>query len=129
MSEEEPRRRIARESDDVGVRLRLYEERTDARLHAGSETMAQLKEQIAELTPKPRSAWPYVTFGFMAVLALAGWIWQAARYPERAEFEQMRRDLGQRIDTTNSKLLDLVLEQERTRGVLQRLEKLGERRR
>ena len=120
---EDPRRRIARESDDVGMRLRLFEERTENRLRAGAETMSAMRTQIEELKPKPRSVWPFITGGCAVIVALMGWVWQASRYPERPEFEQNRVEMNQRFDAINTKLLNILLEQERVRGSLERIEK------
>lgn len=125
MSEDQqsPRTRTARDSDDTGVRLRLYEERTDARLREGATAMATMRAAIAEIKPKPRSAWPFVTFGFAVALAFGGWIWQAARYPDRQDLAEVNR----RIEMVNGKLIDIVLEQEKIRGALVRLQEAKRR--
>ena len=125
MSEDQqsPRNRTARESDDTGIRLRLYEERTDARLRAGAETMDGLRQAIDELKPKPRSAWPFLTFGFVVALAMAGWIWQAARYPDRQDLAEVNR----KIEIGNSKLVDIIIEQEKIRGAIVRLQEAKRR--
>lgn len=121
------RLRTARESD-VGYQLGVFKERTEERLKQGAQTMAELREKVEELTPKPKPPWPLLSFGFVAVTALCGWVWQLARYPDRSEFESAKTEASQHLREIDSRLSSINLELERLRTQLAQKGRNAERR-
>jgi hypothetical protein len=57
---------------------------------------AELAAEIAGVRPKPASKMPYYAMALTVFLAFAGALWQAAKYPDRPEFNTARSALEQR---------------------------------
>jgi hypothetical protein len=88
-------------------------ERTEERLNAGSSTMAKLNEQIERVNAKIDTPW-YKVVGFIlpAVFAVVSVVWQMARNPSGAEFEELKRQVWQ-VQGQNDKIdtkLDMMLQ-------------------
>ena len=66
----------------------------ERRLVAGVTQFTELKNGIGALQPKPRSFVSILPF-LIPVIILAGtMLWQAARYPDRREFESLKTELS-----------------------------------
>jgi hypothetical protein len=65
-------------------RQREKEAATDARLREGAEAFSDLRKAIA---PKPMSLVKILPVLVVGVLSLLGFVWAAARYPDRHEFD------------------------------------------
>jgi len=65
-------------------RQREKEATTDARLREGAEAFSDLRKAIA---PKPMSLVKILPVLVVGVLSLLGFVWAAARYPDRHEFD------------------------------------------
>ena len=72
------------------------------RLADGAETFASLKRRLQKLeTPKPLQVTKVAAVVIGALAMVFGWVWQAARYPDRAEYSALKTriaDLRERLD-------------------------------
>lgn len=88
-------------------------ERTEERLNQGSSTMSKLNEQIERVNAKIDTPW-YKVVGFIlpAVFAVISVVWQMARNPSGAEFEELKRQVWQ-VQSQNQSFdtkLDMILQ-------------------
>lgn len=82
-------------------------ENIEKRLKDGAETFGEVKRAIAEvrkeigvayekfreaIAPKPISPLRVLAIAFPIFVVVAAWIWQAASYPGRGEFDRLRDD-------------------------------------
>lgn len=113
-----PALRAPTEPGDIDSRLRHVEDRiarsewkaevTDKRLHEGAESFEMTRQSLELLRsrleeairPKPFPAWKLAGLFAGLVSLVAGWIWQAARYPDRQEFQSLQS----KVDTELEKL-------------------------
>jgi hypothetical protein len=71
------------------------------RLNVGAENFTNIRRSQASLerelqevkTPKPIQTWRMAGFVLTVVVMVAGWIWAAARYPDREEYNALEREL------------------------------------
>jgi hypothetical protein len=77
------------------VLLPEMERRLTERLNAGANKFGALEEQ---LRPKPRSPWTYIGALFGIVVFVGSIIWQAAKYPDREEFQAANAGAGDKIE-------------------------------
>lgn len=86
---------------DLTTRMAILESQQaniDTRLREGAETFATFRDSLRTLTARvePRAVTPsrIAAAAFALVVSLgipiASWIWQAARYPDRSEFNGIR---------------------------------------
>lgn len=105
--------RIRRDSDEwrdehiqahmtISDRLTKAEGRDEAverRLAEGVQTFTDIRTELRAMSPKPLSTWKVIGFILGPVLALlvlvGGFIWQAAKYPDRSEFEDAKKQIGE----------------------------------
>jgi len=91
--------------------LEWWRVEVERRLGTGVAQFTELKSAVNALQPKPRSFLSMLPF-LVPVIILAGtMLWQAARYPDRKEFEAVRAELWQiRLEQVQSSAkLDLIL--------------------
>lgn len=77
-------------------------DRHDERLNAGSNAFSKLENQIEQLNKKINPTWPAVIAVFVA---LSGYIWVAARYPDAKEFGALRERVDN-LTTTQAGLIE-----------------------
>jgi hypothetical protein len=98
------------EHDMRALQLRQRERETavDGRLREGAEAVSDLRAAVA---PKPLSLVKFLPTLIDGVLSLLGFVWAAAQYPSRREFETLKADLSairlEQVQTTAK--LDLIL--------------------
>jgi hypothetical protein len=98
------------EHDMRAMQLRQRERDTavDGRLREGAEAFSQLRAAVA---PKPLSLVKFLPTLIVGVLSLLGFVWAAAQYPSRREFEAVKADLSairmEQVQTTAK--LDIIL--------------------
>ena len=59
----------------------------ERRLHEGVATFEGIKREVGALQPKPRSFLSMLPFLIPVVILAGTMLWQAARYPDRREFD------------------------------------------
>lgn len=69
-------------------------ETVNERLDRGAATFSDLRRATELLTPKPTPPWKIVGIVVTVAVLLAGWVWQAAKYPNRDEFNSVREEVG-----------------------------------
>jgi len=78
------------------LRVEVQQESIDKRLREGAESFSTLRKSIDEvhekIKPKPVPTWKVVAVAITALALLGGWVWQAAQYPDRDEFEAVRQE-------------------------------------
>jgi prefoldin subunit 5 len=96
----------------VGQQIAVFDDRIKAihhRLNEGSKTIATMQHGLDE-TRKPISKVAVASIVIALLVPVGGslgmLIWNAARYPERSEFEAVRADLTGRINTNASMVHD-----------------------
>jgi len=90
---------------DLHWRVQDLERRVEERLRSGAATFDKLweaintvrdeaREQIDALKPKPMPAWKILAALAGVAIFVGTLIWQAARYPDRDEYNDVRGDVG-----------------------------------
>ena len=77
---------------------------TELRLREGAESFSELRRAVA---PKPMSLVKMLPVLVVAVLSLLGFVWAAARYPDRHEFDT-------KLNTVQADISAIRLEQVQT---------------
>ena len=83
---------------------RERETATETRLREGAESFSELRRAVA---PKPMSLVKMLPVLVVAVLSLLGFVWAAARYPDRHEFDT-------KLNTVQADISAIRLEQVQT---------------
>jgi hypothetical protein len=78
-----------------------------------SETQKNIGASLARLSPQPISPWKVVVGGFAIFVTVATLIWNASRYPDRAELNAVRAEMAERR-------AELAARQDQTIGELRR---------
>lgn len=81
--------------------LEHHEQATRQRLDQGAQHFSKLETALENLKPKPKTL-QIIGVGFGIVTFVGALIWQAARYPDRTEFNQAIRQLQQENSTTSA---------------------------
>lgn len=84
------------------------------RLNVGAENFTNIRRSQANLerelqdvkAPKPVQTWRVAGFALTVAVMLAGWIWAAARYPDRADYNALEHELRTTREQTNLRLQD-----------------------
>lgn len=95
-------------------KIHKLEWRSDAfndRLNMGSSTFAEMKHELDQLKPKPIHAWKIISTIIGVALVIAGFIWQAARYPDRTEYNANVYRTNQENITMQREIQDLKEQQ------------------
>ena len=66
----------------------------ERRLTAGVAQFTELKSAVNDLRPKPRSFVSMLPFLIPMIILAGTMLWQAARYPDRREFESVKTELA-----------------------------------
>ena len=67
--------------------LEFWRLEVERRLHEGVATFEGIKREVGALQPKPRSVLSMLPFLIPVVILAGTMLWQAARYPDRREFD------------------------------------------
>ena len=67
--------------------LEFWRLEVERRLHEGVATFEGIKREVGALQPKPRSFLSMLPFLIPVVILAGTMLWQAARYPDRREFD------------------------------------------
>lgn len=108
-------------------RVKDLERRVEERLRAGTETMSRLKssldavhkeamESIEALRPRPTPWWKIASIAVGVASVIGALIWQAARYPDRQEFEAGQERQSDNLDRVRGHVNEIKLEQVQIRG-------------
>lgn len=81
--------------------LEHHEQAIKQRLDQGAAHFSKLEQSLEEMKPKPRIL-PILGVGFGIVTFVGALIWQAARYPDRTEFNQAIQQLQHENSSTSS---------------------------
>lgn len=72
------------------------QEAIEKRLREGAAAFASVRDSIddvrEQIKPKPVPTWKVIAASLSALALIGGWIWQAAQYPNRDEFEAVRSE-------------------------------------
>lgn len=95
--------------------MEWQQESIDKRLNEGAETFSEVRQSIKDiheqLKPKPIPMWKVASFALTIMLLVGAWIWQAARYPDRDEFNEARQTGEAKTDLVQIEVTHLKLEQ------------------
>jgi len=79
-------------------RLEWELEQVETRLDKGAQAFSDIRNEHQQLrdavAPKPTPTWKVIAVGLTVITLLAGWVWQAAKYPNRDEFDTVRREVN-----------------------------------
>ncbi len=91
---DEPERKLTRPGGVPGATvydrvlgLEFWRLEVERRLHEGVATFEGIKREVGALQPKPRSFLSMLPFLIPVVILAGTMLWQAARYPDRREFD------------------------------------------
>ena len=74
--------------------LEFWRLEVERRLHEGVATFEGIKREVGALQPKPRSFLSMLPFLIPVVILAGTMLWQAARYPDRHEFEDVKTQMN-----------------------------------
>lgn len=78
-------------------RVEWEHESIKKRLAEGAKSFSEVRtglEQIKdELKPKPTPLWKMVSVAITIGIIVCAWVWQAAKYPDRAEFNRVHQQV------------------------------------
>jgi hypothetical protein len=81
------------------TQVEFRQEEIDKQLHEGAESFVSIRKAIDDVQdqvrPKPVPTWKIVAVAITAMALLGGWVWQAAQYPNRDEFEAVRAETSE----------------------------------
>lgn len=96
-------------------RIEWQQDAIDKRLSEGAETFSEVRQSIKdihdELKPKPIATWKIASFALTIMLLVGAWIWQAARYPDRTEFNEARQATEAKANKVQADVQHLRMEQ------------------
>jgi hypothetical protein len=100
-------------------RIEWEQEAIHSRLNDGARTFAEitqtqkeLHEEIADAKkPVPLQWWKVAGLILTILVLVVTWVWQAAKYPDREEFNRARQATEERAKGHDKDLSDLKLEQ------------------
>lgn len=113
------------------------------KLDDGAERFAIIKRQLEQLEqstrPRPVDRWKAAALVVTVLLVIVGWIWQAAKYPDRAEYGSLATKVETAEAATRVRLdqlreahiktqTDVLLMQRRLDSIEAALQKLDDRR-
>jgi len=136
----------------LGERVAKVEWRTEAideRLAQGAEAFSDLRNSMADvrsdiqqahdrfqeaIQPKPMAVWKIAGLVLTVVVLVSSWIWQAAKYPNREEFNASKQEsqlsqekLSDEIDSVKLKQAEIRTDQMLIKDSVQRQEKAQEK--
>lgn len=90
------------------IKLKETERRQDVRLSDGAKTFHKHEDRLADLEarmlPKPADKWKVAGLVIGVLLTVAAWVWQAARYPDRAEYNGLAQKVEQLDDQVDGRV-------------------------
>lgn len=100
--------------------LEHHEGAVKSRLDQGAQHFSKLENALEQLKPKPKTL-QIVGVGFGIVTFIGALIWQAARYPDRTEFDQAIRSLQHEnratAEVVNKVQMDSILMQKNIEAI------------
>lgn len=83
-----------------GYQIESIEKRLSDGADAFAKVRASIEDVRKEQQPKPTPPWKIASIAIAIATMVLAWVWQAAKYPDRSEFNQV-----------NSKVQELKLDQ------------------